>query len=135
MSPLITAFAQLALGWGKSTLDMRMAEKQSLMRARHKRYMTAAKSESDWQALMADAARHSWKDEAWTICFIVIFFMCFMPQLQHHVAQGFAILQTTPDWFQWAVLASIGASFGLRGFDKWHGKSSPSPSPRDGEMR
>jgi len=51
-------------------------------------------------ALLADAARHSWKDEAWTICFIVIFFMCFMPQLQHHVAKGFAILQTTPDWFQ-----------------------------------
>ena len=135
MSPLITAFAQLALGWGKSTLDMRMAEKQSLMRARHKRYMTAAKSESDWQALMADAARRSWKDEAWTICFIVIFFMCFMPQLQPHVAQGFAILQTTPDWFQWAVLASIGASFGLRGFDKWHGKSSTSLSSREGEMR
>ena len=87
------------------------------------------------QALMADAARHSWKDEAWTIWFIVIFFMCFMPQLQHHVAKGFVILQTTPDWFQWAVLASIGASFGLRGFDGWHGKSSPSPSPRDGEMR
>ena len=73
-------------------------------------------------------ARHSWKDEAWTICFIGIFFMCFVPSLQHHVATGFAILQTTPDWFQWAVLASIGASFGLRGFDKWQGKAPHSPS-------
>jgi len=24
-------------------------------------------------------------------------------------------LSRTPDWFQWAVYASIGASFGLRG--------------------
>ena len=32
MSPLIAAFAQLAIGWGKSALDMRIAEKQSLIR-------------------------------------------------------------------------------------------------------
>ena len=73
---------------------------------------------------------HSWKDEAWTICFIIILGMCFVPALQIYVAEGFAILEETPHWFQWACLASIGASFGLRGFDKFQQKSQ-SPTGKD----
>ena len=39
----------------------------------------------------------------------------FVPPLQDAVRQGFALLSETPDWFQWACLASIAASFGIRG--------------------
>ena len=48
--------------------------------------------------------------------------MCFIPSLQPYLAEGFAILDTTPEWFRWAMLASIGASFGLRGFDRFTGR-------------
>ena len=41
--------------------------------------------------------------------------MCFIPFTQPYVEEGFAALDRTPEWFQWAMYASIGASFGIRG--------------------
>ena len=41
--------------------------------------------------------------------------MCFIPFTQPYVDAGFAALSRTPEWFQWAMYASIGASFGIRG--------------------
>ena len=75
----------------------------------------AATHEAGWERVMAEASKDSWKDEAWTILFIVIIGMCFIPPMQPYVNQGFAVLESTPDWFQWAMYASIAASFGLRG--------------------
>mgnify|MGYP003328348613 CR=1 FL=1 len=75
----------------------------------------AATHEAGWEKIMAQNSQDSWKDEAWTVCFIIIISMCFIPHTQPYVARGFEVLSTTPDWFQWAVYASIAASFGLRG--------------------
>ena len=75
----------------------------------------AATHEAGWEKIMAEASKDSWKDEAWTILFIVIIGMCFIPPMQPYVDEGFAVLESTPDWFQWAMYASIAASFGLRG--------------------
>ena len=68
-----------------------------------------------WEKIMAEASKNSWKDEAWTILFIAIIAMCFIPPLQPYVERGFIALESTPQWFQWAMYASIAASFGLRG--------------------
>ena len=75
----------------------------------------AATHEAGWEKIMAQASDNSWKDEAWTILFIIIIAMCFIPFTQPYVEQGFAALENTPQWFQWAMYASIGASFGIRG--------------------
>ena len=77
--------------------------------------VTAATHEAGWEKIMAQASDNSWKDEAWTILFIVIIGMCFIPPLQPFVERGFDALSRTPEWFQWAMYASIGASFGIRG--------------------
>ena len=74
----------------------------------------AATHEAGWEKIMAQASDNSWKDEAWTILFILIIAMCFVPFTQPYVERGFAALSATPDWFQYAVYASIAASFGLR---------------------
>tara|TARA_R110002095_G_scaffold164564_3_gene142494 strand:+ start:70 stop:369 length:300 start_codon:yes stop_codon:yes gene_type:complete len=45
----------------------------------------------------------------------------FIPGLQPYMAEGFANLEKAPSWFQWAMYASIAASFGIRtmkGFKK-----------------
>ena len=115
MSLFFSAIGKLILDLGTDYARHKIADRKSYHKARHKRLAEAAKSQSDWQAFMAEASLHSWKDEAWTLCFIIIFFMCFIPPLQVPVKEGFALLSQTPDWFQWACLASIGASFGLRG--------------------
>ena len=59
------------------------------------------------------------KDEAWTLCFIFVIIACFIPSAQTYIERGFFVLDNTPEWFRWAMLTSISASFGLRGFDKF----------------
>ena len=75
----------------------------------------AATHEAGWEKIMAQSSDNRWKDEAWTILIIVIIAMCFIPFTQPYVEEGFAALSRTPEWFQWAMYASIGASFGIRG--------------------
>jgi len=75
----------------------------------------AATHEAGWEKIMAEASQDSWKDEAWTILFITIIAMCFIPFTQPYVEEGFTALSRTPEWFQWAMYASIAASFGIRG--------------------
>ena len=65
---------------------------------------------------------NSFKDEAWTILFIIIIGMCFIPPLQPYVERGLDALGRTPDWLQYSIYGSIASSFGLRGMGKVLGK-------------
>tara|TARA_R100000664_G_C2753270_1_gene140657 strand:+ start:39 stop:413 length:375 start_codon:yes stop_codon:yes gene_type:complete len=75
----------------------------------------AATHEAGWEKIMAEASADSWKDEAWTILFIIIIALSFIPQMQPYIEQGFVALEAAPDWFTYAMYASIAASFGIRG--------------------
>jgi hypothetical protein len=115
---LIPAVAELAGGWLKGKAEKAAAEtraKVAKAEAEAEVMKVAATHEAGWEKIMAQASGDSWKDEAWTILFIIIIAMCFIPPLQPYVDRGFQVLETTPDWFQWAMYASIAASFGLRG--------------------
>lgn len=74
-----------------------------------------------WEEKAMDASADSWKDEAWTICFILIICGSFVPAAQPYMQQGFDFLRTAPEWIQWGILASIGASFGLKSIGKIKG--------------
>lgn len=84
--------------------------------------VTAAGSVAEWERLMAVASGDSWKDEAWTLTFIGIIVLCFIPGMQPYVAEGFRVLGETPEWFQIAIGASIAASFCIRGIASWRAK-------------
>lgn len=115
---LIGPIASLAGTWLEGKAEKAAAEtraKVAKAEAEAEVLKVAATHEAGWEKIMAQASGDSWKDEAWTILFIVIIAMCFIPPLQPYVERGFAALETTPDWFQWAMYASIAASFGLRG--------------------
>ena len=75
----------------------------------------SATHEAGWEKIMAEASRDSWKDEAWTILFIAIIAASFIPWCRPYIAEGFAALEIAPDWFTYAMYASIAASFGIRG--------------------
>ena len=114
---LIPAVAELAGGWLKGKAEEKAATsrvKVARAEAEAEVMRVAATHEAGWEKVMAEASKDSWKDEAWTILFIIIIAMCFIPPLQPYVERGFAALETTPDWFQWAMYASIAASFGIR---------------------
>jgi hypothetical protein len=115
---LIPIVGNLAGSWLQGKADEKKATSEAKVakaKAEAEVMKVAATHEAGWEKIMAQGSRDSWKDEAWTVLFIVIIAMCFIPPLQPFVERGFAALETTPDWFQWAMYASIGASFGLRG--------------------
>lgn len=115
---LIPVVGELASGWLKGKADEKAAiskVKVAKAEAEAEVMRVAATHEAGWEKVMAEASKSSWKDEAWTILFIAIIAMCFIPPLQPYVERGFTALESTPQWFQWAMYASIAASFGLRG--------------------
>ena len=72
------------------------------------------KGEIDWEQSAIEASRDSWKDELWTVVFVLILATNFVPSLQDTMARGFTNLETIPLWVQWGMYASIAASFGIR---------------------
>ena len=111
---LIGPVANIASTWLEGK-QKKAEAKAKLEVAKVEATVKKVEQDGDWEAQAMSASDNSWKDEAWTILFIVIIAMCFIPPLQPYVERGFTALESTPQWFQWAMYASIAASFGLRG--------------------
>ena len=106
--------ANLAGQWLANRQEKSVA-KQKLAVAKIEAQVKKVEQDGDWEEIAMKASDQSWKDEAWTICFIVLIFACFIPALQPYIANGFQFLrEDCPDWLSWGILASIGASFGLK---------------------
>ena len=88
--------------------------KTAVQKANAEIKLKQATGEMDWEQSAIEASKDSWKDEAWTLCFIAIVLGSFVPWLQPYMKQGFENLQAAPQWFSWAMYASIAASFGIR---------------------
>ena len=72
---LIPAIAELAGGWLKGKAEEKAAQsrvKVAKAEAEAEVMKVAATHEAGWEKIMAEASKDSWKDEAWTILFIVI---------------------------------------------------------------
>jgi hypothetical protein len=79
-------------------------------------------NDAEWEKHAMSASSDSWKDEAWTICFIALIIACFIPALQPYIADGFRFLrEDCPEWLTYGILASIAASFGLKSITKLKG--------------
>ena len=103
---IIGSLGNLATAWvdGKTAVQKANAEIK----------LKQATGEIDWELEAIRSAQNSWKDELWTIVFVIILAANFVPSLQDTMAIGFANLETTPLWVQWGMYASIAASFGIR---------------------
>ena len=62
--------------------------------------------------------QYSWKDEYLVIVLSLPFIFSFIPVAQDYVITGWQYLQEAPDWYQWAWLGVISATFGLRMWSK-----------------
>lgn len=84
-----------------------------------KRIQSQIDGDIEYDLKIADQMSKSWKDEFFTLLLSIPFIMCFIPGLQEYVAQGFTYLkENTPEWYQWAFLGAIVASFGLKDWFK-----------------
>lgn len=88
-----------------------------------------ARMEGDvaWENIWSSGAQDSWKDEYWTIILSMPLILTMVPSVvsclpfvgtpmmaAHHVREGLEAINAMPQWYQWGVGASIGASFGYR---------------------
>ena len=110
----ITPIANLAGTWLKGR-QKKAEVKQKLAVAKIEAQVKRVQSDANWEEKAMDAAANSWKDELWTLTFIAIIVACFIPACQPYLSDGFKFLrEDCPDWLSWGILASIGASFGLK---------------------
>ena len=72
----------------------------------------------DWEANMADATKGSWKDEFALVVLMLPAILVFIPSLTQQVREGFAVLDTLPQWYQYILFIAVTSSFGVKGADK-----------------
>ena len=97
---------QLVIAEGSIAIARARAEAQAQIQ------ITKATAEIEWERTMAQASETSWKDELWTIFFVVILTLSFIPGMEVYVQRGFANIAELPDWFGYAVMLAISAAFG-----------------------
>jgi hypothetical protein len=107
---MIGGIVQALSGLATSYID----GKTAVQKANAEIKLKQATGEIDWEQSAIEASKDSWKDELWTIVFVLILVANFIPSMQDIMARGFANLETTPLWVQWGMYASIAASFGIR---------------------
>ncbi len=70
--------------------------KTAVQKANAEIKLKQATGEMDWEQSAIEASKDSWKDELWTIVFVLILVANFIPSMQDVMAIGFANLATTP---------------------------------------
>ena len=117
MLGLVTAVTELAGTWVKSKADSAKATAEAKATA----LKTAAQSTADWERIMAEASKNSWKDEWLTIIFTLpIVFLLFGEE--ERVNNFFIALSNCPEWYQYLLGTIVAASCGFRGAARFMGK-------------
>ena len=94
--------------------------KKEIIDVKHQTKIKQITAKQEWENRAVDGMAGSWKDELWTLFFVAVLTACFIPELKPYIEEGFYTLRvSTPEWFQWALLMSIGASFGIKMTDKF----------------
>ena len=74
--------------------------------------------EAEWEKIMAEGSKSSWKDEFWTIILAIPLVLCFIPSTVPYIKEGFVVLETMPDYYRLWLGMAIGAAFAVRQFKK-----------------
>jgi hypothetical protein len=123
---LIAPLTELAGSWLKGKADAQAAQANlKLVEAEAKATImkSAATSEAEWEKIMAQGSQSSWKDEWLTILFSIPLVLVFTGDWGREVvANGFAALETMPDWYQYTLGVIVAASFGVRSATRLFGK-------------
>ena len=81
-----------------------------------------ATGEIDWDLEMAKGSQSSWKDEWLVILFSIPLILAFIPGMEEVVSNGFAQLESMPQWYQYSLGVIVAASFGVRSATKLFGR-------------
>ena len=110
MIGLVTAITNLAGTWVSAKAESTKATAEAKATA----LKTAAQSTADWERIMAEASKNSWKDEWLTIVFSIPLILVFIPEMVPHIQSGFNALATLPTWYHEILMVIVLASFGVK---------------------
>ena len=122
---LIGPVTELAGTWLNGKVETKAAETKARVaksEAEAQIMLSRATSEADWEKIMAQGSQNSWKDEWLTILFSIPLILAFIPGMEEVVANGFAQLNSMPEWYQYSLGVIVAASFGVRSATKFFGK-------------
>ena len=114
---IIGPLAELAGGWLKNKANKQAAEAQLKLteaEAKAKIMLSEQTSVADWERIMAEGSKSSWKDEWFVIILSIPLILAFIPGAEGVVDHGFAQLQKAPDWYFYSFGIAISASVGIR---------------------
>ena len=118
LQALIGPVANLAGSWlqGKADKNAASAElKLTEAKAKAQILLSEKTSVADWERIMAEGSKSSWKDEWFVIVLSIPLVLCWIPGAEGWVDRGFEQLNKAPDWYFYSLGLAISASFGVRG--------------------
>ena len=118
LQALVGPVANLAGSWlqGKADKNAANAElKLTEAKAKAQILLSEKTSVADWERIMAEGAKSSWKDEWFVIILSIPLILCWIPGAEGWVDRGFEQLNKAPDWYFYSLGIAISASFGVRG--------------------
>ena len=86
--------------------------------AKVRRLEKESEQDYDLDRLATENMERSWKDELILIIFLAPLVMCFIPEYQVYVTNGFASLALVPDWYMGILVGMIVVIYGMRGLLK-----------------
>jgi|TARA_R100001460_G_scaffold2852_7_gene8949 hypothetical protein len=125
LAALIGPISQLAGTWLEGKVEKTKAEtgaKVAKAKAEAVIMEKKATGEIDWDLEAIKGSQNSWKDEWLVILFSIPLILAFIPGMEEVVANGFAQLETMPEWYQYSLGVIVAASFGVRSATKFFGK-------------
>lgn len=115
---LISPVTQIIKGYQQKKqvkLENELAIATAVTTAKIQRMATKQDSDISWENTAL--SQSGLKDEAMFIIICTPLVMCFFPGGAAIVKEGFtAINETIPEFWQWAFMATVGVSYGLRKF-------------------
>ena len=115
-SSLISPIASIAGAWMEGKVASTKAKAEANVAEAKSRAVVAEKvatGDIDWEQAAIENTASSWKDE-FALCVLMgpAIGVYFVPE---KVQEGFAILATLPDWYQYLLFIAISSSFGIKG--------------------
>ncbi len=95
-------------------LSKRNDNKTAIIKQKVQRVMDADTEEAALAIVMVGGMQHSLKDEYWTIVLSIPAIACFFPAAAPHIEQGFVVLTTMPEFYQYWLGICVLTAFGMR---------------------
>ena len=121
----IGPIANLAGSWLQGKADKTAAEaklKLTEAETKSKILLSEKTSVADWERIMAQGTQNSWKDEYLVLLFSLPLILCFTGEWGRTAdANGFAALESMPEWYQYTLGVIVASSFAVRSATKFFG--------------